>query len=259
MKQRGFTLLELLTVISVISLLVTSAFVYLGNAREEARFAAALSFEQSVYNGLGDSLLAEYNFNGSVNNINGGQCLTQELKDNAFYTGSEDCVSGDCVEFLPDDTYNAIHFEFCGANWDITGTNEYTIGLWVNANEDADFYEGYRVILNSPTFLQINWASGNTLSWRYVYNNAGGLVSSTLNAGELQRNKWHYLTATLNSDTKTFTAYVDGLKVGEQTSADMLSLSDILKTFIGFKNEFLDANWEGKFDRFILFNKSLIQ
>ena len=76
--KRGFTLIELLVVVSVIGVLSAIVLASVSDARYEAELARGLVFEKNVHSALYDTLVAEYNFDGSAEDSYGSNDGTEE-------------------------------------------------------------------------------------------------------------------------------------------------------------------------------------
>lgn len=71
-KERSFTLVELMVVISIIGLLSSIIFVSLSNARGKAKIATSLSFSSQIQNLIGIESVGEWSFNNNLNDTFSG-------------------------------------------------------------------------------------------------------------------------------------------------------------------------------------------
>ncbi len=203
MKQKSFTLIEILVVIVVIGVLSAFILVGMSSISNSANIAKSKAFANSLRNSLLINLIAEWKFNGPTNIDQ--TVLADDVKDSwgnnncTVYNapkvkGGNDCVSGKCISFNGTSDYLD-----CGNNVSI-GYNSFTFSLWAKTSRNNTIQTavqrivaiaGYELQIQIPRsisanalFIATNGSYSGDWAFRYVdpYNNNSNTTD----------NKWHY-------------------------------------------------------------------
>jgi len=209
--KRGFTLIEILVVTSIISLLSSVVITATTGAREKAEVANGQRFDRNVMSVLADNLVAEWTFEDPTSlgadtsgfnqniiaNPNGDSAAipgTGKRNSSNFVT----CVSGKVCFGTP----SSSNFSFKKS--DIKG---YTISAWVRTSA----LETQRIIYADWDTAQANgflllWNLDGTISF---YQGSGARSVATQ---VLKPNQWYNIVATFKSDASGDKAsiYVNG-------------------------------------------------
>ena len=234
--KRGFTIIELLVVVSIVGLVSSVALANLTVARQNAVKASAQQFEASVRHAIGDRLAGSWNFNEGVGNTaydDSGNNLNGTISNNASY-----------ITPGVDGTASAIYFP--GSNSYVNGTGlpadptiPTTVSAWVapttNSNNRAIFFTGngackslglsisntqFAVSNNSVT--AVIYPGGQEMSQQKTRENGFATVALAAEptSGELAQagetvpnNQWTSIVSTFNTDG-TVTSYVNGKFAG---------------------------------------------
>ncbi|MDD5152764.1 MAG: prepilin-type N-terminal cleavage/methylation domain-containing protein [Candidatus Pacebacteria bacterium] len=199
-RNKAFTLIELLVVISIVSLLSTVVIAAVNSAREKARIARGLQFDQSVKHAIGDNLVAEINFDNS------------NLVDSTGYGNNAAVVAGTTNYITPGAIRTA--FSFDGSTYlRINPTSSelssmivdgiFTVSFWFKTDATAEV--GFGGGVNSD-----HWA------WDVRTRPDGRIYSPTLSiysssGVNLSNNKWHHVLLVRDSPNNIIKLYVDGL------------------------------------------------
>lgn len=206
MKQKGFTLIELMTVISIIALLASVVLGNLNAARARAVLSTNVQFEANTLHGIGDQLVGEWKFNDGA----GTAVDTSSYHNNG--------TPGGGITYLPTGGYDGNGaFSFDGINDNITlgvpsilnfnGISAFTDAAWVNPTSVS----GTRTIIgrhsagtNAMGTLRL---SGGRLE--LIITTASGLVVPVPSSiGTVPVNKWTYVAVSYDGTYAYF--YING-------------------------------------------------
>jgi len=200
MKNKAFTLVELLVVVAILGLLASIVFVSLSGARDKAKIAAGLQFESSVHHALGAYAVGIWDFDDqtandtSGNNNNGtinGATFTTDTPSKKGYAMSFD--GNDYVEILDNTSI------------DISGN--LTISTWLKFPAGGEFALISKI---SNIYDAGNWAIiigwGDKIALRF-----GSVNSDLSNDG-----KWHQVVGVHQGTTAYL--YVDGKLIKTQAT-----------------------------------------
>ena len=208
MKRRAFTLIELLVVIAIIGLLSTIAIISTSGSRDKARIASGVSFERSIYEAMGASLAAQYDFE------EGSGTMALDSSGN----GNNATLVGAPAPTWSTDTYgigSAYSMSFTGANYIASakafgvGNGNFTIALWVKTTSS----NGQMYFVSNDTIGGNGYRFGLTgggiafLIGNGVGNSEGGCGNQKANVND---GKWHHIAGVFSRTNLSVTCYLDG-------------------------------------------------
>ncbi len=260
--KHGFTLIELMVVISIISLLSSIITVFLSDARERARFAAAKASYRHTQNILYEK--TAYRFNFDDNNFNS----TDSINNGVSATNPSQSINPALL--LSDTTlFDKGYSLYVPSSIDITND-----GLTYYNTKVGDIVNDFDYILSTwfrPTVLNTNGQKpilsvspdGNSLGNKIYLNNSNFLCAQIYSGGpyfctdyKFVINRWYYITAMykrlntndleirLTVDGKTFSNVFTG--VTNQTSYRSIVIgADCCSNAVGYFDEvmLIDATY----------------
>ncbi|MDP2950946.1 MAG: LamG-like jellyroll fold domain-containing protein [bacterium] len=215
-QPSGFTLLELLVVISIIGLLASMFVFGYAGWTDKARLANTKSFSQSVRSSMGFYAIGAWTFDnvqgttvlddsGNNNNgVNSGAVVVEGLNRNGFEFNSADVVSVSNSASLND--YDALTLE-AWAKPIISGGYDGIIDKYYYPNSC-----GVR------QFLFSIWATNRACFWM-GYNNGSNAYSICTPTDSITINAWNHILATWERASNTMKIYLNGKERATYTGA----------------------------------------
>ena len=200
-SQQGFTLIELMVVISIIGFLSSIVLASLNVAREKARISAGLQFNASLAHRYAQ--VAYYNFNNSAPNDQAGKNNgvingPVSFSSNTFSgLGMSASLNGGEIT-IPDDP-----------GLDFSTSQSFALSAWIKTTD----HNHIRVVSKghwgfTPGYvLQIHCCDSNGNEQLVAGINQAYFYTSNK---DLADNKWHHIAAVFDRENKKITAYVDG-------------------------------------------------
>lgn len=201
--KNGFTLIELLVVISIIGMLASIILVSLQNARNKARLGSGLQFESSIYQALGGSIVAEFDFDDPSNLLKD----TSGRNANGSWVGTPATAAAGIKN-------GAIDFNFGGGislpDADLSNSTGFTVSAFVYPRSYAGAADGSGCAhwVYDPAYFGI---ACNASWW---INNTSGRVYVT--PPDIKLNDWNQVTLSYIKSTGTMYWYLDGKLIGSQ-------------------------------------------
>lgn len=200
----GFTLIELMTVISIISLLSTVVLRSVNAAREQARMSSIIQFDTNLKHIIGDQLVGEWLFNNpanptfdsssfnSVATIVGAPTYKTSGNYNSFGKGYYDFPRS-----------GGLRITTLNPALNLNGTTKLTQSAWINPRSVGN---GWRTIIGRGANPQGTlWLDNYQVGFRLQLST--GFVNFVSTVG-VSLNKWTHVAATY--DGTNMKIYIDG-------------------------------------------------
>jgi prepilin-type N-terminal cleavage/methylation domain-containing protein len=249
LKNRGFTLVELLVVISIIGLLSSVVLAALNGARQKGQVAAGIQFADNNFHLLGLDAIGYWNFNegiGQIGTNSSGPDTNSYLPAKDFSIHNRPLTAVVSVPFFGIPRENSTTPANSGSAASISGGQGYlqannmsgsdlsptsvTVSAWVyfplhvTANGTL-----VRADAGGPTYLELSVLQGS-----FNYGCYSGLTPdlSTIQFGSLETGKWHHIACSVSSG-KSLTIFYDGRQISRTVSTTPGSLPPINAIAIG--------------------------
>lgn len=210
MKQKGFTLIEILVVIAIIGLLASIILVSLKEVRERARIAKGLNFAAQIHHALGAYAVGIWDFNEGSGN---------EVKDTSGNDNNGTIYGAGWTDDTPNNEGYALEFSRAESDWvQIDGDivledGAMTLSLWFKTPDK-----------NVNQYIADNREAGwHASQWWFIKNYSGGNCAADpgnicfedrvwAKGSDWRVNEWTHIVVI--DDTSTAKMYINGKLVG---------------------------------------------
>ena len=268
MKNKGFTLVELLVAVSIIGILASIVVVSLNVARTKGRVAAGQLFDASVLHGIGDQLIAEWTFDNvdspwgdTSGNGHDGSCTSCPTVETGYnnktaynYNGSTNSINiGVGNNYFPLSTFTICAWEKTpglGTGMTINGIISITYGLILEITSTGLFQtridDGSSVVsvavagnLHDDQFHNLCLTYDGLKRYMYVDGALKGVTATTW----LGTTRWPTGSTAIGLDVNNTSKYrFNGLIDDIRIYASALNLSQIEKLYAEGKDFYLAKN-----------------
>lgn len=228
MKKRGFTIIELLVIISIIGLISSVALANLQGSRDKAKIAAAQIFRGNLNNVLGAETAASWNFNEG---ISGDTVSTVPDSSGSGNNGTVIVPGGGAATYVDGVNGNGTGVLLTGGAYisgggiSSNGGNPVTVAAWIRPLATANIANIFKVSVGACNSFMLGINSARLMVANSVASadETGAIKSSRVLAAPVvtietptpvpvSNNKWQLLVATFDSSGNVQT-YIDGVLV----------------------------------------------
>jgi len=218
-SRPSFTLIELLVVIAIVGILAGIIIVSMAGATNQATFAKAKVFANSMRDSMAQSIVSEWKFDGNANDTwgsnNGTWTGPSGANTTANYRPESECVFGQCLNLDGTDDYVD-----CGNNDSLSPTNSITVSGWVKSTTPKS---GLGVITKGPAtgdYDYMLYLSTSTFTF-YLKDTTGANRAAKTTTIVWADGQWHYFAGSFNNGT--IYLYVDG-QLRETSSTTLINI-----------------------------------
>jgi prepilin-type N-terminal cleavage/methylation domain-containing protein len=248
--KNGFTLIELMVVISIITLLSTIVLASVSSVRVKAQVAAGQLFSSNIHSAMGANIVGQWDFNSMSSNTvideaygNNGTVTNGSLSsDSPIKNGNSISLTGSASQVA---IANSTNYRF--------GTGDFTFAFWVKHN----------ALTASNTYFENGSWGDNTIILRqdnpstlyvWVYSVPSGCGHAYTYSFAPRTGQWYHMAVTRESGTMR--VYINGAQLGGDISMTC-DISPTQQLKIGSSVHTTGQLVNGLFDNFRIYNKSL--
>ena len=225
MKNRAFTLLELLIVITIIGILSSIVIVSMSGSTDSADIAKGKSYSQQVHALLGHEAVLDLNFNeNAYNTCSDGSdaCDASGYSNHGTIVGD---ASGATFVSSPIDGYS-LYFDGDNDYVDLARNpienNVWTIAMWFNI-ENSDQYD---MLYSGPDNTDIQLFFHMTT--KYLSTSVENVERTTTFKISDHYDEWHHAVWTHSASNLTI-VYIDGVVVLSSTDTTYVKSSESVR------------------------------
>jgi len=245
-------------VISIISLLSSVVMINVQDAKKQASIASLILLDDNMSKSLADDLIAEWDFDSSIQESSGFGASNITLTGTEQYT---DGIVGKAFDFNGA-TKIAVVPQPNGSLYNIGDRKDFTISFWYRST--------YRLVNNAAIgpFMSEDPASG--IGW--IVGLSGGNISFstretsssvnrdlTTSQGDLADGQWHHIIAvrdyTDGPAVEEIRLYIDGKLVKSRTNFAMWTIQGDGNFTFGYLNNY----YKGQIDQFRIYESAYTQ
>jgi prepilin-type N-terminal cleavage/methylation domain-containing protein len=251
-SQKGFTLIELMVVISIIGMLSSVVIVGLQSAREKGRVAGGLKF--ATYNDrfVGINALVKYDFNDPAN-------LYKDTSGNGY---TMTCPSNNCSSNTNTPTNGGGSLNFCNGALCSGGifstitkpltTSDFTMSVWLNPTSlnvaNSNMITARDPMAGAYHFPTLGLSTSQVSFGSLNFDNPAAIYPQPIPIG-----KWTQVTYTYSSASNRITGYIDGKQVHSYTPAAFSFTGGMQVTF----NVIFGVSYSGLMDDYAFYGQAL--
>lgn len=209
MKKKGFTVIELMLVISIIALLSSIILISLRSARDKAKIAASLTFSNQIKSVIGLETLGEYKFENNLNDTfspygNNGSWIGGGAVN---YADSGNSNLGKSISL---DGFHYVQIPYSSSLYPRTDL-AVTVEAWIKpiAYPTGSFWS---VILAKNGYFILAYDQNATIDFWIMCDGYG--IQSGPSSIKVELGKWHHIAATfipVSGTNNKVEIYIDGI------------------------------------------------